>query len=86
MLNLDKAIFIRINPAAESDRRKMNDLLKQKQGYIEGLEFTPAEQLEDGSVQFFYSYPDSLTTTQKSKAESLIKTVYAEFMSTRPKS
>ncbi len=75
--------FVRINPAAEADAVKMNEILRTDADYIKGVEFTHSEVIEDGSVQFFYNHPEDLTPEQATKAQLLVKKVYIDFMASR---
>ena len=75
--------FIRINPAAEADVAKMNENLRADTDYIKGVEFTHSEVIEDGSVQFFYNYPEDLTPEQVTKVQQLVKKIYTDFMASR---
>lgn len=75
--------FIIINPAAEADVTKMNEILQADSDYIIGVEFTYSEVIDGGSVQFFYNYPEELTLEQKTNAQQLVKKIYTNFMTSR---
>ena len=79
----DSLAFVRVHPAAESDRHKMNEILKAEPGYIEGLELTASDWQSNGEVQFFYCLPENMPPEEQSKAEQLIKKVYTAFTATR---
>lgn len=75
--------FIQINPAAEADVKKMNEILQSCAGYTPGVKFTHSQVGENGEVKFFYEIPEGMSQQQESSAESLVKSVYREFMSSR---
>lgn len=75
--------FIDINPAAEADILSMNVVIKADENYIDGVEFTHSEVMDDGSVQFFYCCPDGLTPEQEFNVNRLIKSVYDDFTASR---
>ena len=75
--------FIDINPAAGADVLSMNIVIKADENYIDGVEFTHSEVMDDGSVQFFYCCPDGLTPEQEFNVNRLIKSIYNNFMASR---
>ena len=75
--------FIQINPAAEADVTKMNEIMQGNAAYIKGVKFTHSEVIEGGSVQFFYDYPEELTPEQSLSAKQLIKEVCINFTTAR---
>ena len=75
--------FITINPAAEADVKKMNEILQADEKYINGINFTHSELIDDGSVQFFYDLPDEFTPEQTTNARQLLESIYTNFMKSR---
>lgn len=75
--------FVKINPAAEVDIVKMNEILQADKDYIKDVEFTHSEVVENDSVQFFYNHPEEFTPEQATKAQLLVKKVYTDFMASR---
>ncbi len=53
--------FVNVHPIAESDRHKMNEILKTEPDYIEGLELTASDWQNNGQVQFFYDLPENIS-------------------------
>jgi hypothetical protein len=82
-LTTDNIHFVRINPAAEADMGKLNEVLFKASGYIEGLKFTHSEVTQSGQVQFYFDYPDTLSPAQERDAKDLVKKIYAQFMADR---
>jgi len=74
--------FIRINPAAEADVTKMNEILKADNDYITGVEFH-SEVIDDGSVQFSYNHPEEFTPEQSANARQLVNRAHTNFMASR---
>ena len=58
----------------------MNEILRGATNYVNGIEFTHSEVIEDGSSQFFYTLPEELTAVRAAEAQLLVKKVYADFM------
>lgn len=75
--------FIIINPVAEADVVRMNEILRAATNYINGVEFTYSEVIEGGSVQFFYDYPEEFTSVQVAEAHLLVNNIYTDYMASR---
>ncbi|WP_217516129.1 hypothetical protein [Vibrio metschnikovii] len=75
--------LIEFHPGGEADIPKLNEMLKQHEDYIEGIEFTYAEKADSNEVQFYYDHPDTFTEEQAESARFLVANVKKAFMSTK---
>ncbi|WP_274022373.1 hypothetical protein [Vibrio parahaemolyticus] len=75
--------LVEIHPGGEADIPRLNELLKQHDEYIEGIEFTYAENLGRKRVQFHYDHPDSFTKEQSEIAKRIVSEVKNKFMATK---
>lgn len=76
-------LLVEIHPGGEADIPQLNELLKQHEEYIEGIEFTYARKLEGNEVQFCYDHPDSFTEKQTEIATRIVSEVKNNFMATK---
>ena len=75
--------LIEIHPGAEADIPKLNEMLKLHEEYIDGIEFTYAENLGFNSAQFYYDHPDTFSDEESELAERIVSETKTKFMKSK---
>lgn len=71
-------MFLKINPAAQSDLPKLNEIMKSLESYQDGIEFTDAEDIGNNEVRFHYVCPDDLQDTAYTLVQQAKEQFFAE--------
>jgi hypothetical protein len=66
-------LTVSINPAAEADLDAINKVLREQEGYVDGLVVTLAEDIGGNKVRFHRNYPTEATQRQCEMFDRLIE-------------